>query len=131
MINGYAYITVLVSNQDQALKFYQETLGLELRMDVPFTPEQRWITVAPVGVDYPEISLDVAASEAQKNAVGKQAGDTALLVLTTDNADQTHADLKAKGVELMGEPENMPWGRQFYLKDLYGNLISILQPAPR
>ena len=67
------------------------SVGFELRMDVPFSPEQRWVTVAPVGMDYPEISLDMAASESQKNAVGKQAGDTALLVLTTDNADQTYA----------------------------------------
>jgi predicted enzyme related to lactoylglutathione lyase len=131
MLNGYAYITVLVSNQDQALKFYQETLGLELRMDVPFSPEERWVTVAPVGADYPEISLEVAVSPAQKNAIGQQAGDTVLVVFTTENADQSHADLTAKGVQVLGEPENVPWGRQFALKDPYGNLISVLQPAPR
>jgi predicted enzyme related to lactoylglutathione lyase len=131
MLNGYAYITVLVNDQDQALKFYQETLGLELRMDVPFSPEERWVTVAPVGADYPEISLEVAVSPAQKNAIGQQAGDTVLVVFTTENADQSHADLTAKGVQVLGEPENVPWGRQFALKDPYGNLISVLQPAPR
>ena len=41
MLNGYAYITVLVNDQDEALKFYQETLGLELRMDVPFSPDRK------------------------------------------------------------------------------------------
>jgi predicted enzyme related to lactoylglutathione lyase len=131
MLNGYAYITVLVSNQDQALKFYQEALGLELRMDVPFSPEERWVTVAPVGADYPEISLEVAVSPAQKNAIGQQTGDAVLMVLTTENADQSHADLTTKGVQVLGEPENVPWGRQFTLKDPYGNLISVLQPAPR
>ncbi len=131
MLNGYAYITLLVNNQDQALKFYQDTLGLELRMDVPFSPEQRWVTVAPSGAIFPEISLIQASSTAQKQAVGQQTGDTNLLVLTTESADQSHAEFKAKGVDVLTEPENVPWGRQFQLKDPYGNLINILQPAQR
>ena len=131
MLNGYAYIMLLVNDQDEALKFYQETLGLELRMDVPFSPEVRWVTVAPNGTFYPEISLIQASSTAQKTAIGQQTGDTTSLVLTTENADESHTELTAKGVNIVSEPENVPWGRQFEIKDLYGNLISILQPAPR
>jgi predicted enzyme related to lactoylglutathione lyase len=130
MLNGYAYITVLVNDQDEAIKFYQETLGLELRMDVPFSPEVRWVTVAPHETFYPEISLVKASSEAQKNAVGKQAGDYVTFVLTTDNADDSHAEFKAKGVNV-GELTNVPWGREFEIKDPSGNAITILQPAPR
>ncbi len=131
MLNGYAYITVLVNDQDEAIKFYQETLGLELRMDVPFSPEVRWVTVAPNGTFYPEISLVKASSEAQKNAIGKQAGDYTALVLTTENADQSHAEFSAKGVNVLSEPINVPWGREFEITDLSGNRINILQPAPR
>ena len=131
MLNGYAYITLLVKNQDEALKFYQETLGLELRMDVPFSPTERWVTVAPEGAMFPEISLIEASSEAQKKVVGQQAGDYVMLVLTSSNADQSYASLNTKGVELLGEPENLPWGRQFQLRDPYGNVISVLQPSPR
>lgn len=131
MLNGYAYITLLVSNQDEALKFYQDTLGLELRMDVPFSPEQRWVTVAPAGTMFPEINLTEASSAAQKNAIGKQAGDTIMLVLTTTDADKSHAELTAKGVNVLSAPENVPWGRQFQLRDPYGNVINVLQPVPR
>ena len=130
MLNGYAYITVLVNDQDESIKFYQETLGLELRMDVPFSPEVRWVTVAPHDTFYPELSLVKASSEAQKNAVGKQAGDYVAFVLTTDNADESHAEFKAKGVNV-GELTNVPWGREFEIKDPSGNAITILQPAPR
>ena len=130
MLNGYAYITVLVNDQDEAIKFYQETLGLELRMNVPFSPEVRWVTVAPVGAFYPELSLVKASSEAQKNAVGKQAGDYSAFVLTTENADDSHADFKAKGVSV-GELTDMPWGREFEVKDPSGNTITIMQPAPQ
>jgi lactoylglutathione lyase len=130
MLNGYAYITVLVNDQDEAIKFYQETLGLELRMDVPFSPEVRWVTVAPHETFYPEISLVKASSEAQKNAVGKQTGDYVAFVLTTDNVDESHAEFKAKGVNV-GELVNVPWGREFEIKDPSGNAITILQPAPR
>jgi predicted enzyme related to lactoylglutathione lyase len=131
MLNGYAYITVLVNDQDEAIKFYQETLGLELRMDLPFSPEVRWVTVAPNGTFYPEISLVKASSVTQKNAIGQQAGDYTALVLTTENADESHAEFSAKGVTILGEPVNVPWGREFEIKDLSGNLITILQLAPR
>jgi predicted enzyme related to lactoylglutathione lyase len=51
-------------------------------------------------------------------------------VLTTENADESHAEFKAKGVNV-GELVNVPWGREFEIKDPSGNAITILQPAPR
>lgn len=131
MINGYAYITLLVNDQDEAVSFYQEKLGLEVRMDVPFTPEDRWVTVAPVGAFYPEISLTKASSSAQQGAVGQQTADVVLLVLTTEDVAQSRAELVSKGVNVVSEIETVPWGRFFSLKDPYGNLIDVLQPAPR
>ena len=131
MVNGTAYITVLVKNQDEALKFYQEKLGLEVRLDVPFGPQERWITVAPKGSNGPEFSLVEANSPAKQGAVGQQAGDHVLFVLTTEDVDRDHADFKYKGIEVLGEPENLPWGRHFLFRDPYGNLLDLLQPAPR
>lgn len=131
MIDGYAYITLLVNDQDEALKYYQEKIGLEVRQDVPFGPDVRWVTVAPKDAAFPEISLSKPSSDATAAAVGKQAGDTVVLVLTTTDADAFHTDLKARGVNLIGEPETVPWGKHFLFKDLYGNLIDVLQPAAR
>ena len=129
MINGYAYLTLLVNNQDEALAYYQEKIGLEVRQDIPFGPDVRWLTVAPKGVMYPEISLVQPSSDATRAAVGKQAGDYVMFVLTTEDADAFHSELTAKGVDVQGAPENMPWGRFFSFKDLYGNLIDVLQPV--
>ena len=129
MINGYAYLTLMVNNQDEALAYYQEKIGLEVRQDVPFGPDVRWLTVAPKGVMYPEISLVQPSSDATRAAVGKQAGDYVMFVLTTEDADAFHSELTAKGVDVQGAPENMPWGRFFSFKDLYGNLIDVLQPV--
>ena len=131
MINGYAYITLLVNDQDEAIAFYQEKLGLEVRMDVPFSPEERWVTVAPVGALYPEISLTKASNSAQHGAVGQQTADTVMMVLTTEDVVQSRAELVSRGVNVVSELESVPWGRYFSLKDPYGNLIDVLQPAPR
>ncbi|MDX2006131.1 MAG: VOC family protein [Meiothermus sp.] len=131
MVNGTAYITVLVGNQDEAIEFYQEKLGLEVRLDVPFGPKERWVTVAPKGSAGPEFSLVQADSPAKQQAVGRQAGDHVLFVLTTEDVDRDHADLKARGVEVLGDPENLPWGRHFLFRDPYGNVLDLLQPAPR
>ena len=131
MINGYAYITLLVNDQDEAIAFYQEKLGLEVRLDVPFSPEERWVTVAPVGASYPEISLTQASSTAQRGAVGQQTADTVMLVLTTEDVERSRAELIGRGVNVVGEVESVPWGRYFSIKDPYGNLIDVLQPTPR
>ena len=131
MINGYAYLTLMVNNQDEALAYYQEKIGLEVRQDLPFGPDVRWVTVAPKGVMFPEISLTQASSEATRAAVGKQTGDYVVFVLTTENADAYHSELSAKGVDVQGAPEDMPWGRFFSFKDLYGNMIDVLQPTMR
>ena len=131
MINGYAYITLMVSDQDEALAYYQEKIGLEVRQDLPFGPDIRWVTVAPKGVMFPEISLTQPSSDATRAVIGQQTGDTVVFVLTTDNADMYHTELTAKGVNVLGEPESLPWGKHFFFKDLYGNLIDVLQPAMR
>ena len=49
MITKLGHVTILVRDQDEALEFYTEKLGLEKRTDVPFGPGMRWLTVAPKG----------------------------------------------------------------------------------
>ena len=129
MINGYAYLTLMVSNQDEALAYYQEKIGLEVRQDIPFGPDIRWVTVAPKGVMFPEISLTQSSNDSTRAVVGQQTGDHVVFVLTTADADAFHSELSAKGVNVQGAPEDMPWGRFFSFKDLYGNVIDVLQPA--
>jgi catechol 2,3-dioxygenase-like lactoylglutathione lyase family enzyme len=49
MIKKLIRITLVVRNQDEALRFYTEKLGFEERADLPMAPGQRWVTVAPKG----------------------------------------------------------------------------------
>src|SRR5439155_13822958 len=52
-----AIVPIVVADQDEALCFYIEKLGLEKRTDVTFGPDMRWLTVAPKGQKKPEIAL--------------------------------------------------------------------------
>ena len=49
MFNSIGTISLKVSDQDRALDFYVNTLGFEKRSDMPMSPEERWLTVAPPG----------------------------------------------------------------------------------
>jgi catechol 2,3-dioxygenase-like lactoylglutathione lyase family enzyme len=51
MIRGIKFIGIPVSNQDVALKFYTESLGMKVLTDQPFTPTQRWIELTIPGAD--------------------------------------------------------------------------------
>ena len=48
-ISQVGTVMVPVSDQDQAIAFYTEKLGLELRADTPFGNGDRWVEVAPAG----------------------------------------------------------------------------------
>lgn len=52
-VSRIANVIVPVSDQDRQLRFYTETLGLEVRADVPFGNGERWIEVAPTGAETP------------------------------------------------------------------------------
>ena len=51
MIRGIKFIGIPDSNQDAALKFYTESLGMRVLTDQPFTPTQRWIELTIPGAD--------------------------------------------------------------------------------
>ena len=57
MITLLARVTILVNDQDEALKFYTEKLGLEKRDDNTFAPGMRWLTVMQKGQKEVEIVL--------------------------------------------------------------------------
>ena len=85
-------VIVPVSDQQQALSFYTETLGFETRMDAPFAGG-RWIEVAPVGA-----STTIALVEAPEAPV-----PGIVVSLATQSADDAHATLVARGVDADAE----------------------------
>lgn len=135
MIKNLTISQIFVTDQDEALDFYVNILGLEPSADMDFGP-MRWLTVRVPGTDR-EILLekpgppgyDPATAEAVRDMVTKGASGGTLF-FTTDDAHATHAELAAKGVELPEEPTEQVYGIDFGLRDPFGNHIRISQVHP-
>ena len=74
-MNQIGHITLLVKDQDEALKFYTEKLGFQRRQDVAISGNMRWVTVSSKGQTDLELTFVLADSEDKRKALGKQAGD--------------------------------------------------------
>ena len=117
-ITGVRTIGIPVADQDRALAFYEEILGLEKRLDGEFAPGMRWIEVAPKGSET-SIAL-VPATPAAPAGIDTQ------IRLATDDAAATHAGLLAGGVDVDAEiiPYPVP---MFTFRDPDGNTLVIVQ----
>jgi len=128
MINGVGTVSIYVSNQDRAKEFYTKNLGFELRQDAPLFPgaTNRWVAVAPKGA-VTEVVLYVPDEnwEHYKQTVGQSQS------LTFDVTDMASvvAELKARGVKFVSEPDVQPWGTFATIEDSEGNkLLLVEQP---
>jgi catechol 2,3-dioxygenase-like lactoylglutathione lyase family enzyme len=135
MLKQLTHVNVWVHDQDEALAFYTEKLGLELRDDV--TVEElgnfRWLTVGPVG--QPDIALtlmsvqpdwlDDDTREQLTSLVGK--GVAGGLFFSTDDCRAAYEELKGRGVEFVEEPTERPYGIDAALRDPSGNQIRLVQ----
>jgi predicted enzyme related to lactoylglutathione lyase len=122
--------SVFVLDQDQALEFYVGVLGLEVSADVDFGP-MRWLTVRVPG-DRKEILLERPGPPAQDEATAEQVRDLVTkgagggwLAFTTDDVDGTFERLVAAGVDVTQEPMDQPYGRDFGIRDPFGNHLRI------
>ena len=133
MLNALTITQIYVPDQDQALDFYVGKLGFEVTNDMQFGP-MRWLTVALPGdpgrqlllekPGPPSMSEETAAEVRQAISKGVAGGH---LFLACDDAYATHADLRAKGVEITEEPVDQPYGIDFGLRDPFGNHLRIAQ----
>jgi catechol 2,3-dioxygenase-like lactoylglutathione lyase family enzyme len=123
---------VIVHDPDQALSFYRDTLGLELRNDVG-KGEFRWITVGAASQPGVAIVLTnyLNGSPADNDAVASLVAKGALngVHFHTDDLDGVFEKARAAGAEIVEEPAERPWGtRDFAMRDPSGNLVRIDQP---
>jgi catechol 2,3-dioxygenase-like lactoylglutathione lyase family enzyme len=122
-------VAVLVHDYDEAIAFYTDALGFELREDTDQGAGRRWVVVAPPGSTETAILLAKADEPAQRDRVGDQTGGRVGLLLNTDDFARDHARMKAAGVEFEEEPRHEPYGSVAVFKDLYGNRWDLIQPA--
>ncbi|WP_199549669.1 VOC family protein [Streptomyces sp. N35] len=116
-ITHASFITVPVSDQDAALRFYTETLGFRVTEDRQMPPG-RWLQVAPEGA---QTVLTLSGPDMGGFTPGQTQG---IMFLTTD-VDADAERLRAAGVEVAG-PDPMPWGRMAGFKDPDGNGFMLL-----
>ncbi len=134
MIGKLAMVSILVRDQDEALRFYTEKLGLEKRADKLFGPGMRLLTVAPKGQQGPEIALakpEVALhGEERARKLMESVGKSTTWVFDTDNCYKTYETLRKRGVKFVCPPTEQSYGVEAVFEDLYGNTFSLLEPSP-
>ena len=124
-----------VHDQDEALAFYTQKLGMEVRADASL-PEMnfRWLTVGPPG--QPDVGIvlmaipgppvmDEDTAEQVRELMAK--GFAGTIFLTTDDCQASYEELKARGVEFVDEPFEQPYGIDSSFRDPSGNHLRLTQ----
>ena len=133
MFNNISRSQLFVLDQDEALDFYTNTLGLEVAADVDLG-FMRWLTVRVPGDEIREILLERPGPPVMDDATAAQVRDLVTkgaiggaLFLTTDDAQSTFETLKDRGVDITDEPTPRPYGIDFGIRDPFGNAIRVGQ----
>jgi predicted enzyme related to lactoylglutathione lyase len=126
---------VAVHDHDEALAFYRDLLGLEVRADVSFEG-MRWVTVGPKTQPDVNIVLEPPLADPNASATDRQILADLLakgllrgVNFATDNCDETFERIRAGGAEVLQEPMDQAYGvRDCAFRDPSGNLIRFNQP---
>jgi catechol 2,3-dioxygenase-like lactoylglutathione lyase family enzyme len=122
---------IVVSNQDEALKFYVDVLGFEKRADHQQPGHPRWLTVAPQGHDVEFILVEGTYTLDPRPAADADSGGNHY-VLNTDDCRRDFAALSARGLKFKDPaPVEAPFGTAAYFTDPDGNHFALLQPRQR
>jgi catechol 2,3-dioxygenase-like lactoylglutathione lyase family enzyme len=127
---------VWVHDQDEALAYYTDKVGLEVREDVTL-PELggfRWLSVGPPS--QPDVAIvlmavpgppvfdeDTAAKILELTARGAASG----IFFSTDDCQASYEEMKARGVEFTEEPAQRPYGIDAGFRDPSGNSFRLVQ----
>jgi predicted enzyme related to lactoylglutathione lyase len=125
-----------VHDQDEALAFYTQKLGMEVRSDVTLAElgNFRWLTVGPVGQPDVAIALmaipgppvfDADTAQQVESLMAKGAAGT--IFLATDDCQASYEELKGRGVQFVEQPEERPYGIDSSFRDPSGNHIRLTQ----
>lgn len=136
MLTRISHTGIWVSDQDEALAFYRDVLGFEVRMDVTIAEfgNLRWLSMGLPGQD---VVLQLAAfaphmddgtAEQVRQVLAK--GFNPPLIFEVDDCRATIERLRGEGVDITQEPVEQFYGIDAGIRDPSGNSIRITQPAP-
>jgi catechol 2,3-dioxygenase-like lactoylglutathione lyase family enzyme len=138
MIQRLSHTSVWVLDQDEALHFYRDLLGFEVRNDMKMDNGFRWLTVGPKGQPDLEIILmepkegpmwskDVADQVRKLVA----AGTFGVGVFETADCRATYEELKAKGVQFLQPPTERFYGIEALVRDNSGDWFSLCERSKK
>jgi predicted enzyme related to lactoylglutathione lyase len=130
MVDQLKFVTIIVRDQDEALEWYAEKLGMEKRLDIPLG-DTRWLTIGFPNHSFPEVILQKPslAEHGQEVFDQKMAqiGNGTTWVLSVTDCKKTVETLRLRGVTIVEEPETQWWGTMALIQDLYGNSFSLVE----
>jgi uncharacterized glyoxalase superfamily protein PhnB len=125
-----------VHDQEEALAFWTEKVGMEVRADVTLAEmgDFRWLTVGPPGQeDVSIVLMAIPGAPVMDEETGNQVrelmakGFAGTVFLTTDDCQASYEELKARGVEFTEAPEERPYGIDSGFRDPSGNSIRLAE----
>jgi catechol 2,3-dioxygenase-like lactoylglutathione lyase family enzyme len=125
-------VSIMVDDQDKAMRFYTQVLGFETCADVPMG-EYRWLTVtSPYGIDGVELVLEPISFEPARvyQRARFDAGVPATAFISHDIM-RDYTRLRSLGVTFRSEPQNLGPVTTCVFEDTCGNLINLAQPTKR
>jgi len=137
MLNKISHTGVWVTDQEEALRFYRDALGFEVRTDVTVAEfgNMRWLSVALPGQDVvlqlQSFDMDHFPGESREQIRHLLAkGYNPPLIIEVDDCRATIEQLRERGVEIAEEPTEQFYGVDAGIRDPSGNHLRITQPAP-
>jgi uncharacterized glyoxalase superfamily protein PhnB len=117
-----------VHDQEEALAFYTDKLGMEIKSDVTLEEfgDFRWLAVGPTDQEVAIVLMAIPGQPVMDDETAKQVetlmgkGFAGTVFLETDDCRKSYSELKGKGVEFIDEPEDRPYGIDVGLRDPSG-----------
>ena len=114
MIKRVKFVSIPTSDQDRALAFWTEKLGLRIVTDQPMGPDKRWIELAIPGA---ETGIVLFTPDGHEDRIGSLFNGS----FACDDVEYSFRQLKSRGVEFEEEPQKQPWGTFAIFRDVDGN----------
>lgn len=120
MVKSANYIALIVEDVDKSAEFYKEKLGMKTNDELTVSGE--------FAIFQTEGGAMFALQKAIETKDGTTVDQPIAVALAVDDADSTYLELKKNGVELLDEPNDMPYGRTFLMRGPGGQVLRIYKP---